>query len=107
MESKFVMLVTSVPPEHANVVRKAIGDAGGGKLGNYTHCSFSYQGTGRFLPEKNANPTYGEKGELNAVPEERIEILCERANVKAIIAAMKKVHPYEEPAYHFAIVGIE
>ena len=78
MESKYVMLVTSAPLEHADAVRKAIGDAGGGKLGNYSQCSFSYQGTGRFIPNENAHPAYGSSGIVNEVPEERIEMLCER-----------------------------
>jgi hypothetical protein len=107
MESEFVMLVTSAPKEHADAVRKAMGDAGAGRLGNYTHCSFSYEGMGRFLPEERANPAYGAKGELSQVPEERIEMLCERAVVKDVIAALKKAHPYEEPAYHYFPVEIK
>ncbi|OGG73119.1 hypothetical protein A3A38_04900 [Candidatus Kaiserbacteria bacterium RIFCSPLOWO2_01_FULL_53_17] len=95
------MFVTSVPSEHADVVRKAIGDAGGGRLGNYTQCSFSYKGVGRFQANENANPAYGKKGELTDIEEERIEFLCERAKIKDIIAAMKKIHPYEEPAFHY------
>ncbi len=106
MESKYVMLVTSVPTEHADAVRKAMGDAGGGRLGNYTHCSFSYKGMGRFLPNANADPAYGAKDVLNVVSEERIEMLCERMKIKEIIAAMKKAHPYEEPAYHMVAVEI-
>jgi len=107
MESVYVMFVTSVPTASADAVRAAIASAGGGKLGNYTHCSFSYKGTGRFLPNVNAHPAYGKKGELAQVEEERIEVLCERAKIKDIIAAMKKAHPYEEPAYHYAAVEIE
>lgn len=106
MESKYVMFVVSVPKEHADAVRNAMGDVGGGRLGEYSHCSFSYDGTGRFMPRENANPTYGTKGTLNAMSEERIEMLCERAIVKDVIVAMKAVHPYEEPAYHYMTVEI-
>ncbi len=107
MESEFVMFVVSVPKEHADAVRKAIGETGGGKMGEYSHCSFSYEGTGRFLPNEKANPAYGTKNELNIVPEERIEMLCERAKIKEIITAVRAVHPYEEPAYHYTAVEIE
>lgn len=107
MESQCVMLVTSVPKEHADAVRTAMGDAGGGTWGNYSHCSFSYEGAGRFLPGEGSNPAYGTKGEPSTVAEERIEMLCERRVVKEVIAALKKAHPYEEPAYHYVSVEIE
>lgn len=106
MDSRYVMLVTSVPSEHADAVRKAIADAGGGQIGNYSHCSFSYSGMGRFVPNENADPAYGKKGELSIVPEERIEVLCERSRITDIVAAMKRAHPYEEPAYHYFAVEL-
>ena len=38
------------------------------------------------------------KAKLEEVEEERIEVTCDGALVKDIIAAIKKVHPYEEVA---------
>lgn len=96
-----VLFVVSVPLEHADAVRAAIHAAGGGKMGNYSRCSFSYRGVGRFLPGEGAIPAYGEKGTLSAVEEERIEVVCERSQIPRIIVAMKAAHPYEEPAFHF------
>ena len=96
-----VMFIVNVPVEYADSVRKALHDAGAGRLGAYSHCSFSYLGVGRFKPEAGAQPTIGAIGELVAIEEERIEVLCEREKVAAVIEAMKKAHPYEEPAFHF------
>ncbi|MEK7509764.1 MAG: hypothetical protein AAB605_03560 [Patescibacteria group bacterium] len=107
MESTYVMLMVSVPLEHADAVRRAMGDAGAGILGDYSHCSFSYSGTGRFVPGESAHPAYGKPGELASVAEERIEMLCSRAKLASIIAAMKRVHPYEKPAFHYFPVEIE
>ena len=101
MNQESVLFVVSVPVEHADAVRKAIHDAGGGNMGHYSHCSFSYRGVGRFLPGEGASPAYGEKGSLSAFEEERIEVLCERSKLREVIAAMKAAHPYEEPAFHF------
>ena len=101
MNQESVLFVVSVPVEHADAVRSAIHQAGGGKQGNYSQCSFSYRGVGRFFPGEGASPAYGEKGSLSAVEEERIEGLCERSKLRKIIAAMKAAHPYEEPAFHF------
>ena len=101
MNQESVLFVVSVPVEHADAVRKAIHDVGGGNMGNYSHCSFSYRGVGRFLPGEGASPAYGEKGSLSAFEEERIEVLCERSKLREVIAAMREAHPYEEPAFHF------
>ncbi|MFA4890458.1 MAG: hypothetical protein WC587_02380 [Candidatus Paceibacterota bacterium] len=96
--SNLVKIVVFVPEANADIVRKAIGDAGAGKIGNYSFCSFSSKGVGRFLPEKGANPAIGEKNKLELVNEERIEVVCSREKLKEVIEAIKKVHPYEEVA---------
>ncbi len=99
MASQFVKIVVFVPETDADSVRAALGKAGAGKLGNYSHCSFSCKGTGRFQPEQGANPHLGTIGQLEAVAEERIETICDRTQLTAVIAAMKLAHPYEEVAY--------
>ncbi|HEX7633230.1 MAG TPA: hypothetical protein VF401_02815 [Candidatus Saccharimonadales bacterium] len=91
-------VVVTVPENEADKLRQAIGDAGGGKVGNYTHCSFSVKGTGRFLPTDGAKPAIGQVGQLEEVAEERIEITCDSESVKAVIAAIREAHSYEEPA---------
>ena len=93
----FVMLETFVPETHAERVRNAMAEAGAGKIGNYTHCSFSVKGIGRYRPEKGAKPAIGKVGKLEEVSEERITMRCERRLLKAVISAIKEVHPYEEP----------
>ena len=98
MESKNVKIVVFVPLTHCEVVRKAIGDANGGIIENYSYCSFSSRGIGRFKPNEKANPHIGKKGQLEAVEEERIEVICPKNKAKMIIKEIKKVHPYEEVA---------
>jgi len=92
-------LVVYVPLTHADAVREAIGVTGGGRLGNYSSCSFSTRGTGRFKPETGAQPHIGKVGKFEEVEEERIEITIDEAVVGNVVAAMKRVHPYEEVAY--------
>ena len=98
MESKNVKIVVYVPEANADEVRDAIGKAGGGKIGNYSFCSFTSKGVGRFLPGDEANPSIGEVGKLEEVIEERIEVTCNRELAAEVIAAIKQVHPYEEVA---------
>jgi len=96
--SERVKIVVFVPRSHAEAVRQAMGDAGAGRIGSYSHCSYSVEGTGRYIPLAGANPTIGGVGEYEAVEEERIEAVCERKQAKEVLRAIRKVHPYEEVA---------
>lgn len=104
--SSHVKIVVFVPATHADIVRKALGDAGAGAIGDYTHCSFSVTGVGRYTPLPGADPAIGKVGKKEAVVEERIEVISERAQAKKIVDAMKAVHPYEEVAFEvYAVEG--
>jgi len=94
-----VKLVVYVPVTHADIVRKALGEAGAGRVGNYDFCSFSSRGTGRFLGNERSNPAIGKAGNYEAVEEERIEVNVPRAILKRAIAKMRSVHPYEEVTF--------
>ncbi len=96
MENETVKIVVFVPETHADFVRDAMGKAGAGRVGNYAHCSFSVKGTGRFFPLPGAHPTIGKTGKLEEVAEERIEMVCYKKDLKKILTAVKRVHPYEE-----------
>jgi|SRR3989344_4673688 len=98
-ELQKVKIVVYVPETHADAVRKAIGDAGAGKIGNYSHCTFSSGGVGHFLPLDGAHPAIGEVGKMETVNEERIEFVCDKSVLDSVVSAMKLVHPYEEVAY--------
>lgn len=98
MQSPNVKIVIFVPETHTDIVREAMGKAGAGKIGNYTHCTFSSKGVGRFKPEAGANPHIGEVGKYEEVVEERIETVCEREKLQEVIKAIKEVHPYDEIA---------
>ncbi len=96
--AKRYKIVVYVPEGHADKLREAMGAAGAGKIGNYTHCSFTLKGIGRFKPEEGANPTIGEIGKLEEVSEDRIETVCEEEKLQDVMKAIRDVHPYEEPA---------
>lgn len=96
--SNIVKIVVFAPESHADAIRKAMGKAGAGKIGNYTYCSFSSKGIGRFKPGEGAHPSIGEVGKFETVPEERIEAVCGRERLADVIKAIKEAHPYEEVA---------
>jgi hypothetical protein len=94
-------LVIYVPLSHADAVRTALAESGAGNIGNYDSCSFSTRGIGRFRPLKGSNPHIGSVGTVEEVEEERIEVVVEEKNLPTVLRAVKKVHPYEEPAIYF------
>ncbi|MBI5152803.1 hypothetical protein HZA39_04665 [Candidatus Peregrinibacteria bacterium] len=98
MDFKFAKIIVFTPTTHADKVREALAQAGCGHIGNYDYCSFSSKGTGRFRGLTGANPFIGKAGQIESVEEERIETICPAENTDAAMAAIKKSHPYEEPA---------
>jgi hypothetical protein len=91
-------IVVYVPGSHADQLREVMGNAGAGKIGNYSHCTFTLKGIGRFKPEEGAHPTIGEVGKFEEVAEDRIETVCTEDKLQAVLSAIRAVHPYEEPA---------
>jgi hypothetical protein len=92
-------LVVFVPEKAVETLRKALFDAGAGEIGNYSSCSFNTQGQGSFKAGNNTNPYVGKPGELHFENEVRIETIFPAYLQYAVVSAMLKVHPYEEPAY--------
>lgn len=91
-------IVVYVPEQDGDKLREVMGIAGAGIIGNYSHCTFTIKGTGRFKPLDGASPTIGEVGKLEEVSEDRIETVCEENKLDAVLKAIKENHPYEEPA---------
>ena len=95
---KRVKIFVTVPAENLEAVRDAVCKAGAGIIGNYSYCSTSTKCTGTFIPNNQANPHIGERGRLEFVEEEKLEVVCEVEKVKTVIAQLRAAHPYEEPA---------
>jgi dinuclear metal center YbgI/SA1388 family protein len=92
-------LVVFIPIESEAEVSNAVFAAGAGVIGNYSNCGFAAEGTGTFLPLAGARPAIGKKGRIEAVPEIRFETIVPAEKLDDCIAALKKAHPYEEPAF--------
>jgi len=88
-----------VPEEHAVSVREAMSAAGAGNLMGYSGCAFMAKGKGSFLPGEGTNPAVGQPGVYEELTELRLEMLCPKERLHAVVAAMRETHPYEVPAY--------
>jgi dinuclear metal center YbgI/SA1388 family protein len=92
-------IVVFVPDADLERVSGALFAAGAGQIGQYRECSFRLAGTGTFFGSEATNPTVGQKGRREEVSEWRLEAICPESGVEAAVAAMRKAHSYEEPAY--------
>jgi dinuclear metal center YbgI/SA1388 family protein len=94
-----VKIVVFCPRDHTNRIRTAMGDAGAGVIGEYDLCSFLTPGTGSFRGSDATDPFIGKAGKFELAEEDRLEMICPRSKVSAVVTAMVRAHPYEEPAY--------
>ena len=96
-----------VPEAQLERVKQACFDAGAGRIGDYEHCCWQTAGEGQFRPMPGSRPFIGSQGELERVPEYRVEMVCEETQVRAVVAAMIAAHPYEEPAWDLVALVTE
>ena len=92
-------LVTFVPVEHVEAVSRAVFEAGAGRIGKYSSCSFRTSGTGTFFGEAGTSPVVGQAGRLEEAPEVRLETVVPLGRVAEVVRALRAAHPYEEPAF--------
>ncbi|NLA23398.1 MAG: Nif3-like dinuclear metal center hexameric protein, partial [Bacteroidales bacterium] len=88
-----------VPETHANALREAMFEGGGGHIGNYDKCSYNLSGFGTYRAGQDTNPFLGEIGKMHTEPETRIETIIHESRLSNLIQKVIEVHPYEEPAY--------
>jgi hypothetical protein len=92
-------LCVYVPQSHVEPVKVAMFQAGAGRIGDYEHCAWQVLGQGQFRPLAGSNPYIGKQDELEQVLEYRVEMICDDDLIEAVVVALKRAHPYEEPAY--------
>lgn len=100
-QKQLLKLATFVPQTHAESLRLALFNAGAGSIGNYDSCSFNSHGTGTFRAGQEASPFVGNRNELHAEPEVKIEVVLPQYKQRDVLTALLATHPYEEPAYDF------
>lgn len=99
-------LVVFVPQSHVESLREALAGVGVGENTTdgphsafYAKVFFQTSGEGTFLPLPGANPALGKIGELAHVPEARLESILPERLLGRAVKALRKAHPYEEPAF--------
>ena len=98
-EVKLFKLVVTSPHDSVEPIIDAASEAGAGVISAYSRCAFITSGRGTFLGDETTSPTIGASGRQESVDEARIEMLVPEDRATAVERAVRKVHPYEEPAY--------
>lgn len=88
-----------VPHAQVEQLRNTLFAAGAGDIGQYSHCSFSVEGTGSFQAGEGTQPHVGSIGKTHFEPESRIEVIFPAWRQQQVLAALFEAHPYEEVAY--------
>jgi hypothetical protein len=92
-------LVVFVPRESLDPVREAVFAAGAGRIGDYERCSWYTEGTGTFLGGESTSPSVGQPRREERVAELRLETVYPANREADVVAALRRAHPYEEPAF--------
>ena len=97
-DGRTAKLVVFTPPEALDAVSEALFAAGAGRIGNYRECSFAGVGVGSFLAPMDGDPYLGRPGQKEMVEELRLEMMVPVNKVPQALEAVRRTHPYEEPA---------
>jgi hypothetical protein len=92
-------LVVFVPREALDPLREALFAAGAGRIGDYERCSWYTEGTGTFLGGAGTSPDVGQAGREQRVAELRLETVFPEERHAEVLEALRRAHPYEEPAF--------
>jgi hypothetical protein len=92
-------LVVFVPREALDHLREALFEAGAGRIGDYERCSWYTEGTGTFLGGEETTPSVGQPGREQRVAELRLETVYPAEREVEVVEALRRAHPYEEPAF--------
>lgn len=94
---RYCKLEIFIPETHLQTLQEALWEVDAGHIGNYDRClSYSYVNS-CWRPLAGSDPYLGRLDEVCCAREAKVEVSCLKEKVDVTIAAVKKVHPYEEP----------
>ena len=94
---KYLKLEIFLPESHLEIMKKCLQEVDAGHIGNYDSCLSYSRVTGTWRPLSGTHPYMGREGEVSEEAEIKIEVTVKAENLAVTMAAIKRVHPYEEP----------
>lgn len=92
-----VKLIIYTPPEPLAAMREALNALGACGAGRYDMVTSYAPTRGTWRPLAGAAPYAGAVGEVCQGEEYRLEVRCPAALAAQAVAAVRALHPYEEP----------
>ena len=86
-----------LPESHLDVLAQALRQVDAGHIGKYDSCMSYSPVTSCWRPLDGTSPYLGTVGEVCTQPELKVEVTVRREAVADTLAAVRTVHPYEEP----------
>ena len=105
--NEFIKLEIFIPESHFPALQKALQDADAGHIGNYDSCLSYSPVMGTWRPLEGTHPYIGEQNAVSCEPELKVEVTIRAERLKETVAAIKAVHPYEEPVINaIPLIGV-
>jgi hypothetical protein len=90
-------VIVFAPKSDVDTLVTAMGDAGAGTIGKYSHCAFVTQGVGHWKSLPGSHPTVGKVGEMSTEEQHKIEMVCTQEALASVVSTIRKTHSYETP----------
>ena len=97
MNFQYCKLEIFIPETHLEALQRALQEADAGHIGKYDCCLSYSPVTGCWRPLEGSSPYLGSVGEISRESELKVEVTVRAERVDETIAAIRRVHPYEEP----------
>ena len=105
--NEFIKLEIFIPGSHFPALQKALQDVDAGHIGNYDSCLSYSPVMGTWRPLEGTHPYIGEQNAVSCEPELKVEVTIRAERLKETVAAIKAVHPYEEPVINaIPLIGV-
>lgn len=96
-DRRYFKMEIFIPESHLEPLRKVLQQEDAGHIGKYDSCLSYSRVTGCWRPLEGADPYIGAEGQVSEEEELKVEVTVRGSRLDETLAAVKKVHPYEEP----------
>ena len=98
MDPKAYKISVAIPPEYKDELMDAVNDSMRQMYPGYDRAFSVTRTEGTWRSLEGSNPFIGRTGEISVEEEVRIDFVIDAEDLKKVVLAIRKVHPYEEPA---------
>ena len=94
---RYLKLEIFIPESHLEILKKTLRDCDAGHIGRYASCLSVSRVTSTWRPLAGTHPFLGKEREISEEPEIKAEVTIRAEQLKEVLKAVRRVHPYEEP----------